>query len=266
MKKKKIISFVLSLAMVFSCMPFFTLQADAFSTGSVTLKKFKTVTIQPGKTYKVPVVKLTKKKAFQVPITIKVSSKSKNDQITKGGYKLILKNSKGKVIGNFKAGLKYVGKYEEFAYTDWIYFYNKKVSKPCYSKGKYYFTIKNTSNCAISVKYSIKGYTKFASKADFVKSKTVDYTSDTNYFKYLNGMFPYTYIGRIGPGIPAIASLKNSGSDAYIDDWRLTHDGKLYIYIDTNKKEVDTVVSVKLKNNSKPYKIKVKVLGAVYDE
>lgn len=265
MMKKKIICMLLSIAVVVSFMPLFTLQADAFSTGSTTLKKFKTVTIQPGKTYKVPVVKLTNKKLFQVPITIKVSPKSKKSQISKGGFKITIKNSKGKVINNFETNLKYVGQEDVTSYVDWIYFYKSK-SKPCYGKGKYYFTIKNTSNCAIKVRYSIKGYKKYASNAEFKKSKTVDYNSDTNDFKYLNGVFPYTYLGKIGPGLPVVSSIKSSNSKVYIEDWRITHDGKLYVYIESNEIEADTVVSVKLKNNSKPYKIKVKVYTTPYYE
>jgi hypothetical protein len=255
---------MLSLAVVFSFMPFFTLQADAFSTGATTLVKTRTVTIQPGKTYKFPVVKLSKKKAFQVPVNIKVSKKSKKSQISKGGYILKIKNSKGKLVSSYKTSLKYVGKYDDQSYTDWIYFYKKSISKPCFDKGKYYFSIKNTSNCAIRVKYSVKGYTKFASNADFVEDMTVDYNNDTD-FKYIY-MLPYKYVGRIGPGIPAISSITSSNEAVYADGWFLTHDGKLYLYLDTDEKEADTVISVKLKNNKTPYKINAKVIGYYYEE
>lgn len=264
--KKKILCLVLTFAVVFSFMPFFTLQADAFSTGSVTLKSFKTVTIQPGKTYKIPVVKLSKKRTFQVPITIKVSNKSKKKQVTKGGFTLYMKNSKGKVIGKYNTSLKYVGIHDEMSYVDWIYFYNKSISKPCFAKGKYYFSIKNTSNCTLRVKYAVKGYTKFASNAEFIESKTVDYNAETNDFVYLDSVFPYIYLGRIGPGLPAISSVKSSNPDTYVDSWILTHDGKLYIYIDSIVEEADTVVSVKLKNKKDPYNINIKVKNYAIDE
>ena len=264
MKRRKVLSFILALSVLLSFSPLFTIQADAFSTGSTTIKKFRTVTIQPGKTYKVPAFKIKSKKTFQVPIYIKVSPKSKKDEITKGGYQLSLKNSKGKVLSKYKTSLIYVGKENE--YYDWIYFNKGGVKSPCYSKGKYSFTIKNTSNCAIKVRYAVKGYTKFASKAEFSENMTVDYNSDTTDFKYLDGMLPYVYIGRIGPGMPVLEDIYTSTEEVYVDAWRLTYDGKLYIYIDTDEKEADTVVSIKLLNNKTPYNINFKVFGYSYSE
>ena len=55
--KRKLICMILSIAVVVSIMPFFTFQADAFSTGSKTLIEKTTVTIKPGKSYKTPVFK-----------------------------------------------------------------------------------------------------------------------------------------------------------------------------------------------------------------
>ena len=68
--KKRIISLMLSIAVVFSCFPLFTLQADAFSTGAKYLLKTRTVTIKPGKTYKSPKFRASSKMTFQVPVKI----------------------------------------------------------------------------------------------------------------------------------------------------------------------------------------------------
>ena len=122
---------ILSIAVVVSIMPFFTFQADAFSTGSKTLIEKTTVTIKPGKTYKTPSFKITEKMTFQVPV--KIISK---DDVNSGSYVLVLKNSKDKTQASFKTSLK-----NKDIYDDWTYFYLDSISKPCFAKGKYYFLI-----------------------------------------------------------------------------------------------------------------------------
>lgn len=259
--KKRLVCLLLSVAVVFSFSPLFTIQADAFSTGAKTYIKTKTVTVKPGKTYKVPVVKLKAKKIIQVPVKITISPKSAKKEVTKGGYKLILKNSKGKLETTYKHSLKDLGDEYWSTYTGWIYFYKKSVSNPCFSKGKYYITFKNTSNCTLKVKYSVKGYSKYASNADFKKSVTVNYASEKSKFKYFEGsQFPYTYIGRIGPGLPEVTSVKSSNKSVTIEDTWIAHDGKVYVYVETGEESADTVISVKLKNKKKPYKINCKVI------
>ena len=252
--KRKIICLLLSLAVVFSFSPIFTIQADAFSTGSTSLINTKTVTIKPGKTYNSPKFKLKKKMLLQVPMH--VSSKK---EVTKGGFVISVKDSKKKVKAKYKESLKNIGGEDGFDYDDWIYFYmSKKKSKACFKKGKYSISIKNTTNATIKVKFSVKGYTKYASDAKFNKSKTIDYGSGKK-FKYLNAVFPYTYLGRVGPGMPVVSSIKSSNKDVYIGSDVITPDGKVYAYIDTEKEEASSVISVKLKNRKTPYKIKVKV-------
>jgi hypothetical protein len=263
MRKRKVLSLILSLAVLLSFSPFFTIQADAFSTGSTKLLKTKTVTIKPGKTYKSPKFKLKKKMLVQVPIYI--TTKSSKTSVTKGGYKMYLKSSKNKTMAKFSDSLVGYGGEDGFDYSDWIYFY-KKLSKPCFSKGKYYISIKNTTNTTIKVKFSVKGYTKFASKASLSKDLTIDYNSDTQNFVYLDEMLPYVYVGRIGPGLPAVKSIESSNSDVEVYGRYITHDGKIYISVDSNKDEADTVLSVYLLNNKTPYKINVKVYNSVYDE
>ena len=253
--KRKIICLLLSLAVVFSFSPIFTIQADAFSTGSTSLIKIKTVTIKPGKTYNSPKFKLKKKMLLQVPMH--VSSKK---EVTKGGFVISVKDSKKKVKAKYKDSLKKIGGEDGFDYDDWIYFFmSKKISKACFKKGKYSISIKNTTNTTIKVKFSVKGYTKYASAGKFSKSKTIEYGSGKTKFKYLDAVFPYTYLGRVGPGMPVVSSIKSSNKDVYIDSTVITPDGKVYAYIDTDKEEASSVISVKLKNRKTPYKIKIKV-------
>ena len=118
--KRKIICMMLSIALVISIMPFFTYQADAFSTGSKTLIEKTTVTIKPGKTYKTPSFKITEKMTFQVPVKI-----IPKDDVNSGSYVLVLKNSKDKTQASFKTSLK-----NKDIYDDWTYFYLDSISKP----------------------------------------------------------------------------------------------------------------------------------------
>lgn len=247
--KKKIACLILSLAVLISFMPFYTLQADAFSSGSKTLVKTRTVTIKPGKTYKTPVFKLSKKMALVVPIQVWLSTKDKGKSyyIKSGNFKLTLKTKKGKTIDYFKDSLRYVDRKEMSWYDNWIYYYNKSISKPCFSKGKYYYTIKNNTKRTIRVKYSVKGFTKFATEAEFEEEKTIEQDI-------------YEYVGRIGPGIPAIESLESSNEDVYVG-WDSNADGTFYIMAEGGEEDMETIVTIKLKGNGAEYKIKLKVVG-----
>ena len=251
--KKRILSLLLAIAVVFSAAPLFTVQADAFSTGAKTLVKTRTVTIKPGKTYKTPVFKLKKKMALQVPIKIRLAKKNLTDSDYNYtlSYNLTLKTSKGKTKDTFK--VKNQGMYDPYTddmeYVEWVYFnYKNSIKKPCYAKGKYYFTIKNTSKKAIKVTYSVKGYTKFATDASLSKSLTAD-CYDIR-----------VKAGRVGPGIPLLKSVKSSNKEVGIS-WFMTHNGTLYLYPDaTHMEDSDTVVTVTLKTG-KQYKIKLHVTG-----
>ena len=249
---------MLSVAVIFSFMPLFTVQADAFSTGAKTFVKTRTVTIKPGKTYKTPVFKLSKKMALQVPVHITLAKKnlSDSDYNFKLSYKLSLKTSKGKTKDYY--AVKKMGMYDVYSdnmvYDNWIYFFNKKVSKPGFAKGKYYFVFKNNSKKAIKVKYSVKGYTKFATEARFSTEEKID--SDTI----------SQYVGRVGPGLPALKSVKSSNEDVEID-WAMTSDGKLYIfpYVEDYYKDYQTTVTVTLLTNKK-YQSQFTIIGATDDE
>jgi len=255
--KKKLLSFLLSIAVVFTFMPFFTIQADAFSTGSKTLLKTKTVTIKPGKTYTSPTFKLSKKMAVQVPVTVTLPGKIKDsdyEYLLK--YTMTLRHSNGKKVASYKCPETYMYNFydDAFIYEDWIHYYKKSISKPCFAKGKYYITIKNTTKRAIKVKYSVKGYTKYASTAELKKNLTAD-NDDI-----------YVYAGKIGPGIPYIKSVKSSNSNVSVG-WFISHDGKLYLYPENyTTKDCKTTVTVTLANKKTKYKIKLKVKGPVYDD
>lgn len=254
--KKKLLCMMLSIAVIFSFMPIFTIQADAFSTGAKTLIKTKTVTVKPGKTYKSPSFKLSKKMAIQIPLKIKPAGKIKDsDYEYKLKYTLSVKTAKGKTKASFKCPAQGICNVftDKLLYEDWIYFYNNTISKPGFAKGKYYITFKNTTKRSIKVTYSVKGYTKFATAADLSKSITMDY--DEFYVK----------AGRIGPGIPAIKSIKSSNKNVGVD-WIISNDGKLTLlpYAKDNE-EYNTVVTVTLKTNKK-FKIKLKLLAEPPEE
>lgn len=255
--KKKILSMMLSIAVIFSFMPLFTVQADAFSTGSKTLLKTKTVTIKPGKTYKSPKFKMKKKMAVQVPITVTLPGKiKKSDYKYKLKYIMSVKNAKGKTKAKYTCPktLMYDGLTGDIIYENWIYFYTGKVKKPGFSKGKYYITIKNPTKRTIKVKYSVNGYTKFATNADLKKSITLDY-DDLN-----------RYVGRIGPGLPVIKSMKSSDPDIELD-WYINKSGKLYVspwMVNNEEKEHNTTITVTLLSNKK-FTFNVKVNPYIND-
>ena len=215
--KRKVFSFLMVLMMTLSILPFGSIDADAFSTGAKTLIKTKTVTIKPGKTYKTPAFKLKKKMCLQIPTEIWISPKDKKKAktIKSGNFKVTLYNSKGKKLTSFKDSLKDIGRKDE-SYDDWGYCYCEPLSKPGFSKGKYYFTIKNNTNRIIKVKYKVKGYTKFASKASLKK-------------KIILGENDYAFVGNIGPGLPLISEIESYDPDIEIDFW-VEDNGRLYIF------------------------------------
>ena len=255
--KKKLLCMMLSIAVVFSFIPLFTVQADAASSnGPTTYIKTRTVTIKPGKTYKSPTFKITKKQAFQVPIYITLPNDD-TDEYYKLKYTMSLKNSKGKTVDSYSLPAQTIYSYMDGTsiYSNWIYFYKKSISKPHYDKGKYYITIKNTSKRTIKVKYSVKGYSKFSTTANIKKSLKID------------GDTLQIYAGKIGSGIPLIKSVKSSNKNVPID-YIVEPDGKFYLVPDVfrdNSKKRTTTVTVTLKNGGKQYKIKVTDYPVSYD-
>ena len=247
--KKKILSIMLSIAVVFSFMPLFTFQADAASTGGKTLVKTKTVTIQPGKTYKSPKFKLSKKMALQVPIRVTANSKGDNSDFSfRLKYTMSVKTAKGKKKSTYKENTYMYNPYtDSLDYDNWICHY-KKGKKVGFAKGKYRITIKNTSTRAIKVKYSVRGYKKLATKAVLKSSVT------------MNGEEIDTYAGKIGPGIPLVKKVTSSNPRVKIG-YVVSKDGVLKLYLDASvPNDCSSTVTVKLMSG-KTYKIKVKALA-----
>jgi hypothetical protein len=249
MKNKRILHIILTLALVLSIIPLATVSASA-GTGAKTLIKTKTVTIKPGEKYKTPKFKISKKMCFQVPLEIWLSpeDKSGDDYISKGGFKIFLKTAKGKTKEKDYQSLENIGSSKKDRYKDWYYYYAKSPAKPNYAKGKYYYVIQNTTKNTIKVKYSVKGYTEFASKAS-LKSKV----------KAKSGK--YVKAGSIGPGIPLIKKISITGgnSSEFIEVWyHVDSNGKvsLMAYADP----CTFTVNIKLANRKKPYKVKMKIV------
>ena len=132
-------------------------------------------------------------------------------------------------------------------YDNSICFYGK-VKKPGFSKGKYRITIKNTSNRTIRVKYSVRGYTKFATKAKLKSSVS------------MNGEEISIYAGKIGPGMPLIKKVKSSNPRVKIG-WLVSKDGVLRLYLGASvPNDCESTVTFTLMSGKK-YKIKVKALA-----
>lgn len=252
MKKRKILCLFLSLAVVVSCMPFFTLQSDAFSTGSKTLLKTRTVTIKPGKTYKSPAFKMSKKMAIQVPV--KMWPKKVTNYGFKLKYTMTLKNAKGKTKGYYKCpacGIYNVYT-DQLLYDNWVYFYNK-LSSPGFAKGKYYITIKNTSKQTIKVKYSVRGYTKLATTGEMKKELVADYIDME------------LVAGKIGPGLPIIKSIESDNPNIKLV-WTMSADGVLRIYpTNFSQDPQEATITVTLKKGNVKLSTKLKMDGEPVD-
>ena len=242
--KKKILCLVLTFAVVFSFMPFFTLQADAFSTGKTIILKYRTVTIKPGKTYKSPVFRMNKRMAVMVPYSVKLKDSKKPKYISKGSLKISLKTSKGKVKYTSYQSLKGIKKYETS--DNWFYTFSS-IDDPGYPKGKYYVTFKNTSKRTISVKYSVRGYTDLATTAELPEAMTLK--TDL-----------YQFVGKIGPGMPLVESVTCDNWIADLD-WYVDKNGNLYIAPYGDDHDVSADITVTLWKNKASYKINTTIKG-----
>ena len=247
--KRKLLSIMLSIAVAFSFIPLFTFQADAASTGSKTLVKTKTVTLQPGKTYKSPKFKLSKEMVIQVPIKVTAESTGDDSDFSyKLKYTMNVKTANEKKKASYKENTyMYNPGTDSLNYDNSICFYGK-VKKPGFSKGKYRITIKNTSNRTIRVKYSVRGYKKLATKAVLKSSVT------------MNGEEIDTYAGKIGPGIPLVKKVTSSNPRVKIG-WLVSKDGVLRLYLGASvPNDCESTVTFTLMSGKK-YKIKVKALA-----
>ena len=72
----------------------------------------------------------------------------------------------------------------------------------------------------------------------------------------------FQLLGKVGPGIPVVESIKIDNITLSPDRWGITDDGDLYIcpYGEENE-DVEKVITVTLKNKGKNYKINLTVKG-----
>lgn len=163
-------------------------------------------------------------------IPIKATAEGK---ITKGGIRVILEDSAGKKLQNDLINMKgyeYGEYYETWLYDDALFV----------GPGTYTYTIKNTSDNYIDVKYSVLSYLKIADSAsvkDSVNAKSGQWVK----------------IGKIGEGCPlGDISLSDKSVLTYYD---IEVNGTLWVYAD---KIGSSNATIKLENGKK-YSCKITV-------
>lgn len=148
---------------------------------------------------------------FYIPYTITLE----DNKITKGGVRITLKNSNGRVLqNNFinLKGLEYEEPYEGWCYDDAF------VVGP----GTYTYTIKNTTNRLLYVDYSILSYLKRAETATIRKNVSVRSGS-------------WIKVGRLGVGCPIYKNVHNSDF-SIVSDYDLEEDGTFWVYAEKKGK------------------------------
>ena len=175
--------------------------------------------------------KITNRMTVMIPLSIKLHQSSK---VSKGGIKVTLENTQGKVYQNDSINLKNLDSFN--TYEIWLYNDNGILLAP----GEYTFTIKNTSDCDLSVNFNTIGYSKKGTVANISNSVSVK-SGD------------WVKIGKITEGLPlATVTYTNNG---IISDYDVEADGSVYIL--TEKKGTINV-STKL-SNGKQYTTKLNV-------
>lgn len=156
-------------------------------------------------------------------VPIKATAK---EYISKGGVRIILEDSSGNKLQNDLISMKGYDSgdyYEGWFYAD-AYYVNP---------GTYTYTIKNTSDGTVNVKYSIISFLKYAITASIKDSVTV---KSGNRVK----------IGKINEGFP-YGDISFSDKSV-LTGWNKDVNGTLWVY--ANKKGTSTV-TVKLQNGNK---------------
>ena len=148
---------------------------------------------------------------FYLPIKLTANS----DYITKGGVRIILENSAGRVLQNDYIDLK--GLRYRYSYENW--FYNDTF---VVSPGTYTYTIKNTSDGDVYAEYSIFSFLKRAETATIKKNVSVR----SGY---------WIKIGKIGEGCPLIKNV-NSSDTSIITEYDSDLDGTVWLYADKKGK------------------------------
>ena len=163
----------------------------------------------------------TNRMMFTVPVKISTSG-----YITKGGVRIILKNSSGMELQNDLVNLK--GYSVGDTYEDWFYDDAFFVSP-----GTYTYTIKNVSDDTINITYSIYSYLKKSTSASINKNVSV---KSGNWVK----------IGKVGEGCPL--TQVTYPSNKVITGWDSDIDGTLWVYAD---KKGTSTVTVQLSTGNK---------------
>lgn len=221
---------LLSVLNIVAIMVFFTVAIATYSaksqaaTQTMETISSRTVTIESGDKVEIP-FKISAKRIFVMDIAI-----DDCEDVTTGGIRISLKNSKGKRLQNDKVSLE-----DNDQYYSWFY------SNGYFQKaGKYTYYIENTSDEDWKVKYTLVAFSKFAEKARLNKA-TVTRGS-------------WVKVGKIGPGYPHAAVVSFSNKKV-IKWWDTDYKGNFYVY---GNKTGTSTVTVKLKNGKK-YSAKVTV-------
>ena len=159
--------------------------------------------------------RITNRMIAMAPVKIRVTG----EYITKGGFRIILKDSNDKTWQNDYVSLKEYEKGDEF--ESW--FYSDGGLLP---PGDYYYTLKNTSDDTIKVTFSTFGFAKKSTTASIKKTPSTRSGS-------------WVTLGKITDGLPLVKSIKCSGSNL-IDDWYIDYDGTVYVWAE--KKGTSNVV------------------------
>lgn len=192
-----------------------------------SLKPGESITIDFGTDHKI---------TLNLPFEITTKSK-----ISSGSFQGILKNGNNKVIENDKYSLKGLAK----GYYEWDYYYTAKLLP----KGNYKYTLKNTTDKTISVKYSLLAYTKFSTKATIKKSMSAKRSQ-------------WVEIGKFDTGNYYIKGIKSSNKKIVDNNYYyVDKNGKINVYV-KNKGTTKLTVTI---NNGKKYNITIKGIAAEMD-
>lgn len=181
--------------------------------------------------------KITNRMIVVMPVSIKIYS---GNEVFSGGVRITLKNANGKVYQNDSVNLKTLESDE--VYENWFYNDDEVLLPP----GEYTYTIKNTSDCDLSVDFNVIGFSKKATSASMKSSVTVK-SGD------------WVKIGKITEGTP-VATVTYT-KNGIINSYSIESDGSIYVLTD---KKGTINVTTKL-SGGKKYTTKVNVTAGEPD-
>ena len=71
----------------------------------------------------------------------------------------------------------------------------------------------------------------------------------------------FQLLGKVGPGIPVVESVKIDNEKLSSDRWGITDEGDLYICPSGEESDVEKVITVTLKNKGTKYTVNLTVRG-----